>query len=64
MTRKSGWCMLEDPEQHRLCPKNFTSGECPCDCGHPGEKPLERLRVSKPVASTKKSKSKENLTVD
>ena len=37
--------MLRDPEQHKQCPKNFTGSECPCDCGHPGEKPVERLKA-------------------
>lgn len=53
--------MLPDPEQHKLCPKTFLSGDCECDCGHPGAKPIERLKaVSLAKPSRKDSKTTRN----
>ena len=53
----SGWCMLKDPAQHALCPRNFSHGQCPCECGHPGEKPVERLSAKR-VGTPKRSRGK------
>lgn len=61
MSLKSGWCLRplteSSREQHELCPKNFATSVCDCDCGHKGEKEKPTELISSPDTSRKRRRA-------